>query len=89
MIKKFFLIILFLLPLFSYVCWVALVNRSGWDTSWKKAPRMFLLSVGLLIAATCLVGFTLFDRVDLEGRYLPARIDSGAIIPGQVEEWSR
>ena len=50
---------------------------------------MFLLSVGLLIAATCLVGFTLFDRVDLEGRYLPARIDSGAIIPGQVEERSR
>ena len=89
MLQKLLLFTLFLLPLFSYICWVALVNRAGWDASWKAAPRIYLLAAGLLMAAACLVGLTLFDRLDLEGRYLPPRLDNGVLIPGQVEERSR
>ena len=79
-------VIFFLLPFAAYAAFLAFTRgslRNAEDWQIKTIAYLGIAGAGLLIAA--LIVFTSYRTIPPGGRYVPARIEDGRIVPGHIE----
>jgi hypothetical protein len=80
-------IMLFLLPFAAYGIWLAAQRRVVIDgENWKSAPIAWLAVGGLVLVALGLGALVLAHQGPTAGRYVPAKVENGQLIPGHFEK---
>ena len=79
-------ILLFLAPFAAYAAFL-FVTRSGVVAaeSWPVRHVMSLAIVALLLVAASFIYFAHFSGAPVGSEYVPAHIDNGKFVPGQVK----
>ncbi len=77
-------VLLFLLPfaLYGLYIWYA-QRRLEHDPKWRDAPLAWLSIAGLALVMLSFVAWRALEPVT-KGEYVPARIEDGRIVPGQI-----
>jgi len=79
--------LLFLLPFAAYGLWLMATQRSlGGVAEWEVKTVGYLALVGALLLVGTIVAFIHFDRAPPGGKYIPAHMENGKIIPGHIDE---
>jgi hypothetical protein len=80
-------LVLFLLPFAAYALWLAATRRTfGSAADWEVRTLAYLSIAGALLFVVTVVYFIHFDREPPGGRYVPAHMENGRIVPGQIEQ---
>lgn len=81
-----------LLPFVAYAAWLSVERRRaeklgrGEAPGWAEAPLVWLAGAGLALVLIATFGFSLLQGGDkYDGRYVPARVEDGRIVPGHME----
>ena len=75
----------FLLPFAGYLLFLTLKSRYPFVTSaWTRGPVAVLVVSGLTLAVVALLLAGLFGP-RAHGRYRPAHLDNGVLVPGRME----
>ena len=75
----------FLLPFAGYVLFLTLKNRYPFmAAAWTRGPVALMVVSGLALAVVALLLAGLFGP-RAHGRYRPAHLDNGVLIPGRME----
>ncbi len=81
-----------ILPFAVYAAWLSVERRRaeklgrGEVPSWAEAPLVWLAGAGLGLALVATAGLALLQGGDkFDGRYVPARVEDGRIVPGHIE----
>ena len=75
----------FLLPFAGYVLFVILKSRYPFvATAWTRGPVAVLVVSGLTLAVAALLLAGLFGP-RAHGRYRPAHLENGVLVPGRLE----
>lgn len=79
-------IALFLLPLalFAAYFYVSERNRNAIGIEWKNMPLGLLLQIGLGLIVVAMLITAYIGGEDAGGTYVPARMENGKVIPGEV-----
>jgi hypothetical protein len=81
-------LLLSLTPLILYFTYVYLRRRNAPDSEiLENAPIFWLLAAGVGLMLFGLVVLGQWETGEIEGRYVPPRIEDGRIIPGHFEPW--
>lgn len=72
----------FLAPFLAYFAYRLLVTRGRGLL--ERTPWYLLLTCGLALACVSLVSLAFTGGATPEGSYVPARIEDGRIVPGEV-----
>jgi hypothetical protein len=72
--------ILFLLPFIIFFIYVRVISQ---DTE-RQAPLIRLFGVGLILSVGGFVFWAINDGSDAGSTYLPAHMEDGKIIPGEM-----
>jgi len=80
-------IALFLLPLALYAAYYYVTERNQKATTpgWKNMPLSFLLQAGLGLVVIGMLATAYIGGEEAGGTYVPARMESGKLIPGEVQ----
>ena len=77
--------IFFLLPFAAYGLWLLVTRRSlGGVAEWQVRTISLLSLAGAVLMIASIVLFIHFDRDPPGGRYVPAHMEDGKIIPGRM-----
>lgn len=78
-------LLLFLLPFAAYALWLILTRRTLRNADdWTVKTIAVLALVGAVITIIALVVFVHLDTAPPGGTYVPAHIENGVIVPGQI-----
>lgn len=80
-------IALFALPLAIYAAYfyVRERNQNAVEIEWKNMPLSFLLQAGLGLIVLGMLVTAYMGGEDAGGAYVPARMENGKLIPGEVQ----
>ena len=79
-------VLLLLLPLILYFTYVYLRSRKTPDSEiMENAPIFWLLAAGTGLMLLGLLVLGQWETGELEGRYVPPRVEDGRIVPGHFE----
>ena len=79
------------LPSLVYLAWLAHERRRiaregmGKPLRWQDGPWPWLVGSGLALAVLVAIASALLGGSDIEGTYVPPRVEDGRIVPGHVE----
>ena len=77
--------IFFLLPFAIYGLWLLATRRNfGGVAEWEVRTIAFLSLAGALLMLTAIALFIHFDRDPPGGKYVPAHMENGKIVPGKL-----
>lgn len=79
-------IVLFALPLAFYAAYfyVSERNKNSVEIEWKNMPISILLQIGLALIVAGMLITAYVSGDDAGGTYLPARMENGKLVPGEV-----
>lgn len=79
-------IALFVLPLGVYAAYFYITerNQNAVTIEWKNMPLSFLLQAGLGLIVIGMLATAYLGGDDADGKYVPARMENGKLIPGEV-----
>ncbi|MEQ1889977.1 MAG: DUF6111 family protein [Alphaproteobacteria bacterium] len=79
-------IALFVLPLAVYAAYFYVTerNQNAVTIEWKNMPLSFLLQAGLGLIVIGMLATAYLGGEDAGGKYVPARLENGKLIPGEV-----
>ncbi len=79
-------IALFVLPLALYAAYFYITerNRNAVVIEWKNMPLSLLLQIGLGLIVIGMLITAYMGGEDARGTYVPARMENGKVIPGEV-----
>ncbi len=79
-------IALFVLPLALYAAYFYITerNRNAVVIEWKNMPLSLLLQIGLGLIVIGMLITAYMGGEDAGGTYVPARMENGKVIPGEV-----
>jgi hypothetical protein len=79
-------LLLILTPLILYFTYIYLRRRNTPDSEiMENAPIFWLLAAGVGLMLLGLVVLGQWETGEIEGRYVPPRIEDGRIVPGHFE----
>ncbi len=79
--------VFFLLPFLAYGLWLmATRQRIGGVSEWEVRTVATLCIIGAVLMIGSILIFIHFDREPPGGKYVPAHIENGVIVPGQIVE---
>ncbi len=80
-------VLIFLLPFALYAVYAKLVlRRRVLDIeTWRAAPMVTLVAIGFALVAASLFALALTSGSDPEGRYVPAHMEDGELVPGRID----
>jgi hypothetical protein len=74
------------LPSALYLLWVAALRRAPEQRiDWRAAPWIWLVGIGLGLAAGVLAFVHIGFGTQEGGRYVPAHVENGKLVPGRFE----
>ncbi|PWR23285.1 DUF6111 family protein [Zavarzinia compransoris] len=74
------------LPFAAYLFWLRFERwRERLPPEKRPVPWVPLLAVGIVLALVVVFGEALLGGAPAGGRYVPARIENGQLVPGQFE----
>lgn len=77
--------VLFLLPFAAYALWLIITRRTLRNADdWTVKVIAYLALAGAILTVVALVVFVHLDTAPPGGTYVPAHIENGVIIPGQI-----
>ena len=87
MTRPFFIeIMLFLAPFAIYAIVLTVRRRDARDSAHWRFPTVILLAVfGLVLVAVGLVALAHFGGAPPTGQYVPAHVEKGKLVPGQIK----
>ncbi|MDO9461555.1 MAG: DUF6111 family protein [Alphaproteobacteria bacterium] len=79
-------IALFMLPVavFAAYFYISERNKNAVEIEWKNMPLSLLLQIGLGLIVVGMLVTAYIGGDDAGGTYLPARMENGKVIPGEV-----
>ncbi|MCR4283429.1 MAG: DUF6111 family protein [Bauldia sp.] len=78
--------IFFLLPFAAYALWLIITRRTLTNAAdWQVRTIAYLALAGAALMIAALVVFVHLDTSPPGGRYVPAHIENGEIIPGHID----
>ncbi|MGK2872458.1 MAG: DUF6111 family protein [Alphaproteobacteria bacterium] len=79
-------IALFMLPVavFAAYFYFSERNKNAVEIEWKNMPLSLLLQIGLVLIVVGMLVTAYIGGDDAGGTYLPARMENGKVIPGEV-----
>ncbi|PLW79168.1 DUF6111 family protein [Cohaesibacter celericrescens] len=77
-------LILFLLPFLVYAGYLFLTNKMH-RKAWIDAPRYWLVIAGLVVSVFGFLFMSQINNNPLGGTYVPAHMENGKLIPGQIK----
>lgn len=78
-------LVLFLLPFAAYALWLMITRRTLRNADdWTVKIIAILALVGAVITIVALIVFIHLDPAPPGGTYVPAHIENGVIVPGQI-----
>ena len=78
-------LLLFLLPFLLYGIYIWYARwRLEHDPKWRDAPLAWLTMAGLGLVLISFVAWRLLEPANRDGTYVPARIENGKIVPGEM-----
>jgi amino acid transporter len=79
-------IMLFLAPFAAYALVLSATRRDARDSQHWRFPTLVLLAIiGLVLVAAGLVWFAHFGGAPPSGTYVPAHLEKGKLVPGQIK----
>jgi hypothetical protein len=79
-------IMLFLAPFAVYAIVLLATRRDARDSEHWRFPTLVLLAVfGLMLVAAGLVALAHFGGAPPTGQYVPAHVEKGKLVPGQIK----
>ena len=80
-------IALFVLPLALYAAYFYVTehNQNAATLEWKNMPLSFLLQAGLGLIVIGMLATAYLGGEKAGGNYIPARMQDGKLIPGEVQ----
>ncbi len=80
-------IALFVLPLAIYAAYFYVRERkqNAVEIEWKNMPLSFLLQAGIGLIVIGMLVTAYMGGEDAGGTYVPARMENGKLIPGEVQ----
>ncbi len=83
-------LLLFLLPFLLYAGWLAATRRSPFlRRNWSQHPVMVLTGIGAVLFVVGLIAFGGVLGRDPDAPYVPAHMEQGRLVPGQVSPKER
>lgn len=77
--------VLFLLPFAAYALWLIFTRRTLRQADdWTVKVIAYLALAGAILTIVALVVFIHLDTAPPGGTYVPAHIENGVIVPGQI-----
>ena len=77
--------VFFLVPFVIYGLWLLATRRNfGGVEDWQVKTIAVLSLVGALVMLAAIALFIHFDRDPPGGKYVPAHIENGKIVPGKI-----
>lgn len=79
-------LIAFALPFIAYLFWLRWERwRSEQPPEKRPLPWIPLASVGVFLVIVVILGESFLRGDDANGRYVPAHIEDGKLVPGRIE----
>jgi heme A synthase len=79
-------IMLFVAPFAIYAIMLTATRRDARDREHWRFPTVILLAVfGLVLVAAGLVALAHFGGAPPTGQYVPAHVEKGKLVPGQIQ----
>jgi hypothetical protein len=79
-------LIFFLLPFGAYALWLFATRRTVRNPDdWQVKTLAWLLLAGAVLFLGVIVYFIHFDTEPPGGKYVPAHMENGEIVPGHIE----
>jgi hypothetical protein len=78
--------IFFLIPFAIYALWLLVTRRTVRNADdWTVKTITYLALAGAAVLILAIVFFVHYDREPPGGRYVPAHIENGKIVPGHID----
>lgn len=79
-------VLAFVLPFVSYLLWLRFERwREGLPPEKRPLPWVPLVAIALMLVITVTLGLAFFGGEPAGGRYIPAHMQDGKLVPGRIE----